>query len=158
MQPARVANERVLSSSDVASLQRALDEAGNLSFEDLIDHTSADHAYRAASGGRIRYEAMLHEDDPRRAEKAEDWLDTACRAVFRLLRPGDVLRCLELRELLRYSPAELKEAVRRGGKPLGRMTKAEAEALAWAGRRAPTLSHEHGDLIWDNLVLRWDPG
>ena len=82
VQADRAANERVLSTSDVASLQRAMDAAADLRFEELVDLTHADPAYVAAEGGRIRYEDMLDQNDPRWAEKAADLAETASRAVF----------------------------------------------------------------------------
>jgi hypothetical protein len=61
---AREANLRLLSKSDIDALQRALDEYGDMRFGELVDFTHDDPAYRAASGGRMRYEDFPDADDP----------------------------------------------------------------------------------------------
>jgi uncharacterized phage-associated protein len=78
----REANLRILSRSDVDALRRALDEIGDLSFDELVDRTHAEPAYVAANGGRMRYEDLLDPADSRRDEKAADLADAARHAVF----------------------------------------------------------------------------
>lgn len=78
----REANTRLLSQSDIEALQKALDEVGDLSFDELVERTHREPAYVAANGGRMRYEDLLDPDDPYRAEKAADLADAARHAVF----------------------------------------------------------------------------
>ncbi|HEY1932506.1 MAG TPA: Panacea domain-containing protein [Acetobacteraceae bacterium] len=78
----REANGRLLSASDVEALTYAIGFVRNLSFDDLVRLTHEEGAYIAADGGRMRYEDLLDEDDPRRKEKADDLAETARFAVF----------------------------------------------------------------------------
>lgn len=78
----RPASVRVLSKSDVEALQWAIEEVGDLSFDDLVARTHADPAYVAAEGGRMKYEDLLNPDDPNRAEKAADLQASAQYAVL----------------------------------------------------------------------------
>ena len=59
---------------------------------------------------------------------------------------------VELRQLLRFGPADLERALSRASNLLGRMTPSEAMTLAWAAKRAETLSQELQNLIWERLV------
>jgi uncharacterized phage-associated protein len=78
----REANTRILSDSDVAALQRAVNFVAPLGFNELVGMTHQEKAYIEANGGRMRYEDLLNEDDPDRAEKAADLAETARFAVF----------------------------------------------------------------------------
>ena len=78
----RDANLQRLSGSDVACLQQALDEVGDLSFDYLVELTHQDPAYIAANGGRMLYENLLNRDDPQFLDKAHDLADRARQTVF----------------------------------------------------------------------------
>jgi uncharacterized phage-associated protein len=78
----REPNLRILSRSDVAALQRALDRYGDMPFDELVEITHHDPAYRAANGGRMRYEDFLDPDDPELAVKAEDLAESSRYAVM----------------------------------------------------------------------------
>ena len=78
----RGANLQVLSKSDVDALQSAVEEVGDLSFNELVNRTHAEPAYIAANGGRMRFEDLLDRADPQGDEKAADLAETAPRAVF----------------------------------------------------------------------------
>jgi hypothetical protein len=57
---------------------------------------------------------------------------------------------VELRQLFRFDVGAVRAAV-----ALGRLSRAEAKDLAWSAKRAPTLSEERQDLVWDRLVTNW---
>jgi uncharacterized phage-associated protein len=78
----REANVRMLSRSDVSALASALDEVADLSFDDLVEITHDDVAYRAANGGRMKYEDMLDHDDPEYEFLVEDIRDSARHVAF----------------------------------------------------------------------------
>jgi len=82
VEPERPANLRLLSKSDVECLQKALDEYGDLSFDELVELTHREPAYAAAEGGRIRYEDLLDRGDPLWAEKAADLAESAQHTVL----------------------------------------------------------------------------
>jgi uncharacterized phage-associated protein len=74
-------NLRRLSSSDVEALSWALSTYGDVPFDDLVEESHAEEAYRKADGGVMRYEDMLDPIGNRAAREAE--LEaTASRAVF----------------------------------------------------------------------------
>lgn len=78
----REPNLRILAHADVAALRRALDQYGDMSFDELVEITHNDPAYRAANGGRMRYEDFLDPDDPDREIKAEDLAETSRYAIM----------------------------------------------------------------------------
>lgn len=78
----REANVRVLSKSDVEALGEALSAYGDLSFDELMDITHDDPAYRAANGGRMKYEHFLDYDDPEYEMMAEDLSESSRYAVM----------------------------------------------------------------------------
>lgn len=59
---------------------------------------------------------------------------------------------VELRQLVRFFPDDVKRAVAHPGAILGRLSPSEANALAWAARRCPALSDENQQLVWENLL------
>ena len=59
---------------------------------------------------------------------------------------------VELRMLLTFSNSELDEALRRPGNPLGRLSRDQAKGLAFAARKAETLTGEQQRLIQDCLT------
>ena len=68
----REANGRRLSLTDVSALRSALDQAGGMSFDELMEMTCDMPAYQSAAGGRIRYEDLLDDDLPRRQQIADE--------------------------------------------------------------------------------------
>lgn len=59
---------------------------------------------------------------------------------------------VELRQLFHFGPRAVTAALRDDKNPLGMLDRQEAHALALAARRAPTLSEEHSDIVWQNLT------
>ena len=78
----RGANEALLSKSDVDALRKALNHVADLSFAELVEITHDDPAYRAANGGRMRYEDMLDWNDPEHEALAEELSDSSRHMVF----------------------------------------------------------------------------
>jgi hypothetical protein len=63
---------------------------------------------------------------------------------------------VELRQLCRFSMAELRDALARPENPIGRLTTCEANALAWSAGRAETLRDEFQHLVWERLTQDYD--
>jgi hypothetical protein len=59
---------------------------------------------------------------------------------------------VELRQLYHFSRRAVTAALRLSKNPIGVLSADEALALAMAARRAPTLSQENSDIIWQNLA------
>lgn len=78
----RHANLRRLSESDQEALEYGLSIVRDKSFDDLYQLTHDDLAYINADGGIIDYRDLIPENDPQRAEKAQDLCDVARFAVF----------------------------------------------------------------------------
>jgi len=77
----RDANERRLFDSEKEALAWALENYGDLSFDDLLELSHDEEAYQKAEGGRMRYEDML-EPSPDRERRAKDLAETARYAVL----------------------------------------------------------------------------
>lgn len=78
----REPNTRLLSESDVEALHHGLEQVKDRSFNELVELTHLEPAYIQADGGRMKFEDLLAEDDPDRAEKVADLRETARFAVF----------------------------------------------------------------------------
>ena len=63
---------------------------------------------------------------------------------------------VELGQLCRLTRAEFAKAAKRPDNPIGRLAATQARELAWAAKRAPTLTGAQQDLIWALLVERWE--
>jgi len=59
---------------------------------------------------------------------------------------------VELRELVRVPPNELRQALARQENPIGMMDEREARATAFAAQQASTLSDEMRGIVWEGLV------
>lgn len=59
---------------------------------------------------------------------------------------------VELRELVRVTPPELREALARPDNPIGRVNEQIARQIAFAAKQAVTLSEELSDIVWEGLV------
>jgi len=64
---------------------------------------------------------------------------------------------VELRQLYHFRPRAITAALRLPKNPLGALSTGEALALALAARRAPTLSQENSDIVWQNLASLFGP-
>jgi hypothetical protein len=73
----RAANMRKLSSSDIEALSFGLEHVRGRSFDDIFIETHEDPAYINASGRRMDYRDFIAIDDPLRAEKIIDIMETA---------------------------------------------------------------------------------
>jgi len=79
--PERDANKGRLSASDVEALTWAVENYAHLSFDELVELSHSEEAYRNANGGILRYEDML-DLTPDREKRAEDLAENARYAVF----------------------------------------------------------------------------
>jgi uncharacterized phage-associated protein len=77
----RESNKARLSESDVQALDWAVNNYAHLTFNELLELSHEEEAYRKADGGRMRYEDML-EHTPDRDQRAEDIAENASYAVF----------------------------------------------------------------------------
>lgn len=77
----RDANTRRLSESDQEALAWALDNYGDLTFEELLELSHDEEAYQKAEGGRMRYEDML-EPTTDRDDRARELAENARYAVL----------------------------------------------------------------------------
>jgi uncharacterized phage-associated protein len=77
----RDASKGRLSESDVEALSWAVENYAHLSFNELVELSHSEEAYRNANGGIIRYEDML-DPTPDREERAHDLAENARYAVF----------------------------------------------------------------------------
>ena len=79
--PERDANKGRLSASDVEALTWAVENYAHLSFDELVELSHSEEAYRNANGGILQYEDML-DLTPDREKRAEDLAENARYAVF----------------------------------------------------------------------------
>ena len=62
---------------------------------------------------------------------------------------------VELRQLCRFRESDIRAALTRADNPLGRLSRAEANELAWSVSRAETLAEGWQRLIHERLVTSW---
>jgi hypothetical protein len=79
--PDRDANISRLSESDREALAWSINNYAGLSFDELLELSHEEEAYRRADGGRMRYEDML-DPTPDRDQRAQDLAENARYAVF----------------------------------------------------------------------------
>jgi hypothetical protein len=80
--PQREPNMERLSESDIEALAHGLSEIEGKSFDELVEETHRDPAYRNARSGTMDYRDFIPEDDPRRREKIAYMEEVANVAVF----------------------------------------------------------------------------
>jgi uncharacterized phage-associated protein len=74
-------NTRRLSDSEVEALGWAVENYADLSFDELVELSHREEAYRKAEGGLMHYEDML-DPVPDREERARELAETASRVIF----------------------------------------------------------------------------
>jgi uncharacterized phage-associated protein len=75
-------NTKRLSASDVEALEHGLKEAGDSSFDELMERTHRDPAYLNAVAGSMDYRDFIPKNDPQREKKIEYLEDVAPFAVL----------------------------------------------------------------------------
>lgn len=79
--PERDPNLRRLSQSEIEALTWAVENYAHLSFDELLELSHEEEAYKKADGGRMKYEDML-EPSPGREHRAAELAENARYAVF----------------------------------------------------------------------------
>jgi hypothetical protein len=80
--PEREANKEQLSESDIEALRVGLQETDGKSFDDLVEITHRDPAYRKARSGVMDYRDFISPDDPKREKKIAYLEEVASYAAF----------------------------------------------------------------------------